>query len=103
MTTSGDYWLTADIVEQLLGLVWKGGRIDHAAGEHDDWANAAAGVVARVAGGPRSRLTPIVGGERVRVDALDAGAPVTAGAVAAVSAMEHSGHSDRARSPHRRS
>jgi hypothetical protein len=31
--------------QQLLGLVWRGGRIDHQAGEHDDWANAAAGVV----------------------------------------------------------
>lgn len=30
---------------QLLGLVWRGGRIDHPAGEHDDYANAAAGVV----------------------------------------------------------
>lgn len=31
--------------EQLLGLVWRGRRIDHQTGEHDDWANAAAGVV----------------------------------------------------------
>lgn len=31
--------------QQLLGLVWRGGRIDHPAGEHDDWGNAAAGVV----------------------------------------------------------
>lgn len=31
--------------QQLLGLGWRGGKIDHQAGEHDDYANAAAGVV----------------------------------------------------------
>ena len=31
--------------QQLLGLVWRGGRIDHPAGENDDFANAIAGVV----------------------------------------------------------
>lgn len=31
--------------QQLLGLVWRGGRIDHQSGEHDDFANAAAGVI----------------------------------------------------------
>lgn len=30
---------------ELLGLIWKGGKIDHPSGEHDDWSNAAAGVV----------------------------------------------------------
>ena len=30
--------------QQLLGLVWRGNKIDHPGGEHDDWANAAAGV-----------------------------------------------------------
>ena len=30
---------------QLLGLVWRGGKIDHQNGEHDDWANAAAGAI----------------------------------------------------------
>jgi hypothetical protein len=30
--------------QQLLGLVWRGGRIDHQPGEHDDYANAVAGV-----------------------------------------------------------
>jgi len=32
--------------QQLLGLVWRGGKIDHQGGEHDDFANAAAGLVA---------------------------------------------------------
>ncbi len=32
--------------QQLLGLVWRGGKIDHPAGEHDDASNAVAGVVA---------------------------------------------------------
>jgi hypothetical protein len=31
--------------QQLLGLVWRGGRITHPGGEHDDFANALAGVV----------------------------------------------------------
>lgn len=30
---------------QLLGLVWRGGKIDHAGGEHDDYANASAGAI----------------------------------------------------------
>jgi hypothetical protein len=37
--------------QQLLGLVWRGGRIDHPAGEHDDYANAAAGLVRLVSAG----------------------------------------------------
>jgi hypothetical protein len=35
--------------QQLLGLVWRGARIDHPNGEHDDFANAAAGAVAELA------------------------------------------------------
>lgn len=31
--------------QQLFGLVWRGGKIDHPNGEHDDYANAAAGVI----------------------------------------------------------
>jgi len=34
--------------QQLLGLVWRGGKIDHPGGEHDGLANAVAGVVALV-------------------------------------------------------
>jgi hypothetical protein len=35
--------LDNEIMEsQFLGLVWRGTRIDHPNGEHDDWANAAA-------------------------------------------------------------
>jgi len=30
---------------QFLGLVWRGGKIDHHTGEHDDYANSAAGAV----------------------------------------------------------
>jgi len=36
--------------EQLLTLVWRGSKIDHLAGDHDDWANACAGVIWLVAG-----------------------------------------------------
>ena len=35
----------AEAEQQLLGLVWRGGRIDHLIGEHDDWANALVGGV----------------------------------------------------------
>jgi hypothetical protein len=31
--------------QELLGLVWRGGKITHPGGEHDDWATAVAGVV----------------------------------------------------------
>ncbi|MGC4084263.1 MAG: hypothetical protein QM736_19675 [Vicinamibacterales bacterium] len=30
--------------QQMLGLVWRGGRIDHPSGEHDDYANAVCGA-----------------------------------------------------------
>lgn len=39
--------------EQLLTLVWRGTKIDHQPGDHDDFANAAAGAVMLV--GSRSR------------------------------------------------
>lgn len=35
----------ATLESQLLGLVWRGSKIDHPSGEHDDFANAAAGAV----------------------------------------------------------
>ncbi len=36
--------------QQLLGLGWRGGKIDHPAGEHDDWANAAVGALVMAQG-----------------------------------------------------
>ena len=36
--------------QQLLGLMWRGGKITHQSGEHDDFATAAAGVVEQVLG-----------------------------------------------------
>jgi len=38
---------TPKLEQQFLGLIWRGGKIDHQPGEHDDFANACAGVVAR--------------------------------------------------------
>jgi hypothetical protein len=38
--------------QQLLGLLWRGNRIDHPAGEHDDYANAAAGALVLAARRP---------------------------------------------------
>ena len=38
----------AKLQEQLLTLVWRGARIDHQPGDHDDYANAAAGALVLV-------------------------------------------------------
>jgi hypothetical protein len=35
----------ASLESQLLGLVWRANKIDHQNGEHDDWANGAAGAL----------------------------------------------------------
>jgi len=35
----------AKMESQFLGLIWRSSKIDHPGGEHDDWANAAAGVI----------------------------------------------------------
>jgi len=37
--------------QQLLGLAWRGGKIDHQSGEHDDYANAVAGVARLLSSG----------------------------------------------------
>lgn len=38
--------LDQEVMEsQFLGLVWKGGKIDHGSGEHDDWSNSASGAL----------------------------------------------------------
>lgn len=43
---------------QLLTLVHRGGRIDHQVGDHDDWANAAAGAVWLVQRGATITFSP---------------------------------------------
>lgn len=35
----------AEMESQFLSLIWRGGKIDHPGGEHDDYCNAAAGAV----------------------------------------------------------
>jgi hypothetical protein len=35
----------ATLEGQFLSLIWRGGKIDHASGEHDDWSNAASGAI----------------------------------------------------------
>ncbi len=40
--------------QQLLGLVWRGSKIDHPNGEHDDWSAATAGVMAALETPPRA-------------------------------------------------
>jgi hypothetical protein len=39
-----------DLEQQLLGLVWKVGKITHPGGQHDDFATSASGVVSLLAG-----------------------------------------------------
>jgi hypothetical protein len=46
------------LAQQLLGLIWRGGKVDHPPGEHDDWANAAVGALSLVAAG--TQLVPSV-------------------------------------------
>ncbi len=38
----------ATLEQQLLGLAWRAGKIDHHAGEHDDFAAATAGLLTRL-------------------------------------------------------
>jgi hypothetical protein len=49
--------------QQFLGLIWRGGKIDHPSGEHDDWANAAAGVLVAVAGDESEMPLMLIGSE----------------------------------------
>jgi hypothetical protein len=52
LNAAGVVLLDVPVLEQqLLGLVWRGAKIDHQPGEHDDYANAAAGVVRLLAAG----------------------------------------------------
>lgn len=46
--------------QQLLGLVWRGSKIDHPSGEHDDYAAAAAGAL--VGGAPPAERVRLWGG-----------------------------------------
>lgn len=51
LNASGVELLDVPLLEQqLLGLVWRGSKIDHPSGEHDDYANAAAGALVLAAG-----------------------------------------------------
>src|SRR5262245_42698296 len=40
-----------ELESQLLGLVWRSNKIEHASGEHDDWANAALGAIHKAMAG----------------------------------------------------
>ena len=67
--------------QQLLGLVWRGGRIDHQPGEHDDYANAVAGV-ARLLSARRTdaqaiaRMCLSIGEDEPRAAMLQSGLPM---------------------------
>ena len=52
---------------QLLGLVWRSSKIDHAPGEHDDYANGAAGVIHAVLAGGSSSEDDIWAGESQQI------------------------------------
>ena len=49
---------------QLLGLVWRNSKIDHLPGEHDDFANSAAGAIYLASNG-LTDFELITAGERV--------------------------------------
>jgi hypothetical protein len=44
--------------EQLLTLVWRGAKIDHLAGDHDDFANAACGAIVLAAADQGFTVSP---------------------------------------------
>lgn len=58
-----------ELESQFLGLVWRGSKIDHPDGEHDDWSNAAAGVIHKVMSGATLDLSLMQAGGRRAVDA----------------------------------
>lgn len=47
-----------ELQEQFLTLVWRGSKIDHQPGDHDDWANAACGAVLEAASGRQLMKIP---------------------------------------------
>lgn len=55
------------LIQQLIGLVRKGDKIDHATGEHDDYSNATAGVLGLVAARPKmgARMVNFLSGEEM--------------------------------------
>ncbi len=64
--------------EQLLTLIFRGSKIDHAPGDHDDWANAAAGAIYLAAGLAPFSNRGIYELYKAKAAALNAGAPPTA-------------------------
>jgi hypothetical protein len=56
----------AMVEQQLLGLVWRGSKIDHPGSEHDDFANACAGVLVAVAGDGDEMPLMLVGSDSYR-------------------------------------
>jgi hypothetical protein len=69
--------------QQLLGLVWRGGKIDHQAGEHDDYANSVAGIVRLLSAGRTdaqaaeiARMCLSIGEDEPRAAWLQSGLPM---------------------------
>jgi hypothetical protein len=58
--------------QQLLGLIWRGGRIDHPGGEHDDFAASVAGVVGLIMqpGQRGAYMFDCMNGRRLSADGL---------------------------------
>jgi hypothetical protein len=63
LLTAGEVELldVPELQEQLLTLVWRGTKIDHLPGDHDDFANAAAGALVLV----KAKHQPMVIGDAV--------------------------------------
>lgn len=64
-----------ELEQQLLGLIWRGGKIDHSVGEHDDFANAAAGCVSLLLDDAGAALAPAGASVEPHPDSYHATAP----------------------------
>ncbi len=91
----------AEVEQQLLGLVWRAGKIDHPAGEHDDYANAIAGLVYELlADAITGRDAPIlIGGERAVAREHLERAAGPAGIITSWEARSIARHEERERGP----
>ncbi len=61
--------------EQLLGLVFRGGKIDHQPNEHDDFANAAAGAITLASRELELDVAPVGVGHRINPFTIGDNAP----------------------------
>jgi hypothetical protein len=76
------------LMQQLIGLVRKGEKIDHMGGEHDGHANSAAGVLVLVSRGALTPWTLFSGGRSITATVADFGASVLRSIGSGIAATE---------------